>query len=77
MAAKAGVQKLSLIKRGWNEIPSLVCSLAITGVGLVLGGIVLYKDQKNGARGYQHRHVYTVIRDTNVKDPSRIGDIYN
>jgi len=78
--ARAGVQKLSLLKRGWHEVPDLVASLALAGVGLVLAGVVIYRDQmdvRSGARGYQHRLEYTVIRDTNVKEPWKLNDIYN
>jgi len=83
MAARVGAQKLSLLRRGWHEVPDLVCSLGIFAVGLALAGVVVYRDQMDvrygGARRYQHRLQYTVIRDTNIeeKDKWKLNNIYN
>jgi len=74
---------LSLLKQGWHEVPDLVASLGIFAAGLVLAGVIVYRDQMDvryrGARRYQHRLQYTVVRDTNVqeKDKWKLNDIYN
>jgi hypothetical protein len=77
MAARNGVQKISLLRRGWHEAPDLVSALAMTAVGVVLLGVAAVNYKNNGERNFMYKNQYTVIRDTDVKDPKKLGDLYN
>jgi len=78
MAARAaGAQTVSLLKQGWHEVPDLVISLGLVGAGTLLACVQVYRYHLKGMDTYKYRQQYTVIRDTDVKDPSLLGTRYN
>jgi len=77
MAARAGAQKISLLKRGFHELPELMLGLGLGIVGIALGINAIYQMHKDPEHNHMYRQQYSVIRDTKVKDKSKIGDIYN
>ncbi|KAL5007524.1 hypothetical protein ScPMuIL_016330 [Solemya velum] len=66
---QANAAKISLIKRGWHELPELMCTFGLMAVGTVAASVAGYKYITNGDLNHQYKFKYTVIRDTEVKNP--------
>lgn len=59
MATKTSV---SLLKRGWNEIPEVLGGtfMALIGIGLGCTGLAIYKSKDGDNR--KHKFEYVVVR---------------
>lgn len=75
MASRAATKGVSLLKRGWHEIPEIMCCLGMIGLGTCFVGIgyAVYDRDIH----HRYRMEYTVVRDTDVKKNLLAKNVYN
>ncbi|KAL8592680.1 hypothetical protein ACOMHN_037620 [Nucella lapillus] len=66
MASRGALKGVSLIKRGWHEIPEIMCCIGMISFSTVLLGVAVARYDPD--LNHRYKYDYTVIRDTEAKD---------
>ncbi|XP_076459694.1 NADH dehydrogenase [ubiquinone] 1 alpha subcomplex subunit 3-like [Babylonia areolata] len=75
MASRGAMKGVSLIKRGWHEIPEIMCCLGMIGLSTALLGLGVARYDAD--TNHQYKFHYTVVRDTEVKPEWVKKNVYN
>ncbi|KAK7113178.1 hypothetical protein V1264_012516 [Littorina saxatilis] len=75
MASKGAVKGVSLLKRGWHEIPEIMCCLGMIGLSTVLLGAGIMRYDKD--KSHRYKFHYTVVRPEGVKADYVVKKMYN